>query len=1277
MVRIGLMYRDEKGGAVATYFYNVLGSQTFPGTSDVDVYYLFTKDQDPDHIRADGTIANFAWNTSLHNADGSIFQLKGLNVNISTDIVTGGRGDQFVASNQSDFITFNNGKLQDGVGGFTDIQLIYLNGGDDFVDLTAHGPGALAYAKDMKIYAGDGNDTIIGGAGADVLYGEAGDDLLIGFAGADTIYGGDGNDTIYGEDLGYDNCSSYDTLYGQRGNDILYGGGRNDTLDGGDDNDILYGGADNDSLIGGAGNDILYGDDLNNTGDDKLNGGSGDDQLYGRAGKDQLYGGSGNDLLDGGTGNDYVSGDAGNDTIIASAGNDTIDGGDDVDTLVLSGLKSDYALAINADGSLTLTDQRAGSPDGSDTIRNVEYYQFADGTFTASQLNSPPVITSYNGAATVSLTANENATTSVGTIQATDPDAGQTLRYAIAGGADAASFVVDATTGAISFAAAPDFENPYDADGDNIYDVIVSANDGNGGVVQQRYAVAVQDVADGLAPTITSGGGGATAALTIAENGTAVGTVTATDADSTSLSYSIVGGIDAGKFSIDAATGALSFVSAPDFEAPTDSNRDNIYQVVVAVSDGVNGDHQALSIAVSNVNDNAPIVTSGGGAATLALALDENKTTVTTITASDADGTQPTYSIVGGSDAAAFTIDAATGVLSFVTAPDYERPTDYGSDNVYSVIVAAGDGTYSATQTLNVAVGNVNDNAPVITSFGGGASASTSILENTTQVGTLTATDADGPLPTLTIGGTDAAFFKLDAATGALNFIGAPDYEHPLDAGANNVYDITITASDGVFSSTQALAIGVSDVNEIGRTLTGNGANNVFSPTAGVGYQTTALQDTIYGLGGNDIIDGGAMADRMEGGIGNDTYYVDTYSDDGYAGNDDIVYEAANAGTDLVYASVSYRLTSDVENLTLTGSAYFGYGNALSNTIVGSAVDNYLDGGAGNDKINGGDGNDKILGGDGTDLLYGEGGNDLLYGGAGSDVLDGGVGADRMEGGTENDTYYVDTWSDDGNSANDDVAVEASGGGTGDLVYASVTYRLDAEVEKLTLTGTADINGTGNTLDNIIVGNSGNNTLTGDLGNDTIDGGAGNDILNGGEGNDTLTGGLGNDQLFGGNAVDILSGGDGNDWLDGGASNDTLKGDAGADTIIGGKGKDVMTGGADADTFVFAFGDTSANTGFVDTITDFVAGSDKIDIDVFNGALAPAAYAETQIASNSYDDAFAAAKATVTPGVSAVFIAGSTDGYLFWDGNGDGILDQAVILTGLHSLTQFDSSSII
>ncbi|MEW6292453.1 MAG: calcium-binding protein [Pseudomonadota bacterium] len=313
-------------------------------------------------------------------------------------------------------------------------------------------------------------------------------------------------------------------------------------------------------------------------------------------------------------------------------------------------------------------------------------------------------------------------------------------------------------------------------------------------------------------------------------------------------------------------------------------------------------------------------------------------------------------------------------------------------------------------------------------------------------------------------------------------------------------------------------------------TLTGDSGDNRLYGLGG--------NDTLNGLDGNDFLDGGSGTDTLRGGAGNDTYVVDNTGD--------IVTESANQGIDTVLSSVTWTLGSNIEHLTLTGSAAVnGTGNSLANTIIGNIAANVLSGGSGADTLVGGAGNDTYivdnvgdvvteLADEGTDLvqssvtytlgnnvenltltgtsatsgtgnafdnvLIGNSANNTLTGNAGNDTLDGGSGNDTMRGGTGNDIYVV--------NATGDVVTENSNEGI-DLVRSSITYTLGNNVENLTLTGSSIINGTGNALDNVLIGNSANNTLAGNAGNDTLDGGSGNDTLTGGLGNDTYMFGRG------------------------------------------------------------------------------------------------------------------------------------------------------------------------
>ncbi len=151
---------------------------------------------------------------------------------------------------------------------------------------------------------------------------------------------------------------------------------------------------------------------------------------------------------------------------------------------------------------------------------------------------------------------------------------------------------------------------------------------------------------------------------------------------------------------------------------------------------------------------------------------------------------------------------------------------------------------------------------------------------------------------------------------------------------------------------------------------TGNGlANEIEGTSAANKLWGLGGNDRLYGYGGNDVLDGGTGSDRMDGGKGNDLYVVNTTGD--------VVSEQAQGGTDTVKASVTWRLGSHLENLTLTGSSNLtGIGNEAANKIVGNAGNNRLSGGSGNDVISGGGGNDVISGGLGTDALRGNAGAD-------------------------------------------------------------------------------------------------------------------------------------------------------------------------------------------------------------------------------------------------------------------------------------------------------------
>ncbi|MBD2196867.1 calcium-binding protein [Calothrix anomala FACHB-343] len=409
----------------------------------------------------------------------------------------------------------------------------------------------------------------------------------------------------------------------------------------------------------------------------------------------------------------------------------------------------------------------------------------------------------------------------------------------------------------------------------------------------------------------------------------------------------------------------------------------------------------------------------------------------------------------------------------------------------------------------------------------------------------------------------------------------------------------------------------------------------------------------------------------MSGGGGNDTYTVDSIGD--------VIVENTNSGTDTINASISYTLTDNVERLTLTGTADIdGTGNAGNNTLTGNAGNNTLTGNAGNDTLTGDAGNDTLIGGTGNDSLIGSDGNDSLNGGDGNDILNGGLGDDTLNGGLGNDSYTVDSLAD--------VVIENANSGT-DTVNASISYTLTDNVERLTLTGTANIDGTGNSLSNIITGNAGNNTLTGGAGNDTLNGGLGDDTLNGGIGNDsytvdsladvvienansgtdtvnasisytltdnverlTLTG-TANIDGTGNSLSNIITGNAGNNTLIGDAGNDTLSGGTGNDFLQGTQGSDRLTGGEGVDYFGFGGVANFSDLG-TDTITDFTKGTDLILLShsVFNSLT----MSNDGIVANEFVaiTADSATEVSLAGGSTAFIVYNTFTGNLFYNADG-------------------------
>ncbi len=1114
---------------------------------------------------------------------------------VGADVMAGGTGDDtYIVDDAGDVVT----ELAD-QGVDTVRSSITYTLGDTVENLTLTGSDTTDGTGNTfdNVILGNSADNILSGLeGADTLTGNGGNDLLDGGAGADVMAGGTGNNTYIVDDGGdvvtelagegtdtvlsgisHTLAENVENLT-LTGTDNLNGTGNalDNAITGNSGHNTLDGGAGVDSLAGGAGDDIyivdnspdvvaenlnegtdtvlssvtytlsdnvenliLTGvDDINGTGnalDNVITANIGDNILAGLGGNDTYIVDSTTDVVveNAGEGTDSVlssatytlsdnvenltltggadidgTGNTLNNTIIGNSGTNIIDGGAGADAMS-GGAGNDTYIVDNVSDTVN-----EGLNAGNDTVLSSVSY-----TLSTNVENM-----TLTGAANIDATGNELNNVLIG-------NTGNNRLYGLAGGdtltGDQGNDLLDGGSGADTMAGNAG-DDTYVVD--NAGDTVAENADEGIDTVQSGISYILGDNVENLTLTGTANINAAGNALdnvitgnsgsNMLDGGAGVDTLAAGAGNDI---YIIDNSSDVVVEAVNAGTDTV--LSNVDYTLSAD-----IENLILTGAADINGTGNALANIIT-ANSGLNILAGLGGNDTYIIDSIYDVVVEKVNEGTDLVQSSATYTLSANVENLTLTgnanIDGTGNILNNTITGNSGANIIDGGAGADAMAGGAGNDTYIVDNTGDMVTESANAGTDIV--YSSVTHTLSTNVENLTLTG---AGNIDGTGNTLNniITG-NVGNNRLDGSTGAdmmMGGVGNDTYivdntgdvvTENLDEGTDLVQSsVSYTLSADVENLTLTGTASINGTgNGLDNVIIGNSGNNVLSGLAG--------NDTLTGNSGNDILDGGADADTMAGGAGNDTYVVDNAGD--------LVSENLNEGTDHVQSGITYTLTSNVENLTLTGTTDIdGTGNTLDNIITGNSGANVLSGLAGNDTITAGAGYDTLYGGDGNDLLTGDAGNDTIYGDAGNDTLNGGLDADNMAGGTEDDMYVVDNAGD--------LITENLNEGT-DFVQSSVTYTLTDNVENLTLTGTANINGTGNVLNNIITGNSGANILSGLEGNDTITAGSGNDTLYGGDGNDSLASDAGNDLLYGD---------PGNDTLNGGLDVDTMLGGAGNDTYI-------------------------------------------------------------------------------------------------------------------------------
>jgi Ca2+-binding RTX toxin-like protein len=1015
------------------------------------------------------------------------------------DILSGDAGDDFLDGGAGDDILMAAAGLDTLKGGtgrdtanFREIEFgidVDLQGNSDARNREISGGPVIAQLSQIEDVLGTlQDDRIRGDAAVNYIDGSLGDDIITGGDGADTIDGNDGFDLL---DYGRESGGAGVTVDLQReGLEFAI-----DTFGARDEISRIEGARgtmQDDILLGGDNGELFYGQ----AGDDSINGKSGADILFGGDGEDYIQGGTGNDIIDGGDGNDSIFAEKGDDIITGGAGDDSIFGGTDDDNKDWDGLS--YATAATG-VTIDLNQRRVtGADTGTDNYREIEYVigSMGDDTILGSsnidhylyvggfddyQGNGNRDLVSFelvNFSVKVDLSVSDGARTADGT----ETPTGSGLRQLM---------TLDSVNRAIGsrfddHLIGDNFDNRlYGGAGNDLIDgggVDSNTDDHLYGGEGQDTLLGVIGIDGTFASENIYDGGSGDDSIDFTNYGQAV-TFSLFNGDGNDTIVGIErligsGGDDFLKGN-DAANVLNGGLGNDDLRAGTGNDLFLYTGGIDTIRGGADSDTMdmtgfgfAVDITLSDA-DNA--VTSGltgswdTGTSRVLVTLPDLD--VENAIGTDFDdrlrGDDAANLLAGGKGDDVVFGSGGDDVIAYGGGSDIwnggtGRDTASFATQVDPVIVnldlgiaISGDGS-----TVLVNLSNFED---VVGSIGAdllSGDGDANRLEGLSGDDTLRGGDGDDLLSgsdgdDLLVGGSGA-----DTLYGGVG-IDTADY-----SGSINGIRLNLETGDGFDGDAQGdvltgieVIIGTGMADEI---LGGDAAEHLIGGDGA---------DSLMGQSGNDTLEGGAGVDSLDGGLGAD---IVTYANSNSAVSVNLTTGTGTGG--------------DADGDTITGMEAL-IGSAFADTLTGSADEDALSGGEGNDTLRGEGGRDVLAGEDGEDYLVGGSDTDQLFGGDGDDTLDGGSGADILAGGTGNDLYQLTTTDDIL-----DLILEAANEGI-DTVESVVSYRLTAEVENLTLTGSSDIDGGGNTGANTLTGNSGNNRLEGHGGSDTFFGGAGNDEI--------------------------------------------------------------------------------------------------------------------------------------------------------------------------------------